>query len=106
MSTTDIKPEAPIYTKLKVPNGPIVSNPNTAYKGTVIGLSENSIIIRDESDNSLIEIKLLNKEIVNFKVSDKVQFSEHGVLTEHSRLQKKPVAEAKRPGCTRIPHNL
>lgn len=93
------------YTKLKTPNKPIVKDPKVACKGTVIGLSDHGLIIRKE-DASLVEIILDDKELYKFRNNDIVQFSEHGVLTEHQRKDNpKPAPAAPRSGCTRIPAN-
>ena len=89
MSTTKIE-DTVTYKKLKVTSGVISTNPGKAVQGEVIAIGDTNVVIRD-TKGKLTEVGVVTKHLKDFKTKDQVIFSEHGILTEHKRIEEKKV---------------
>lgn len=96
--------QEPQYTKIKVTSGVIASGLTKAVIGEVIAIGDQNVVVR--TSDGLEEVQL-DKKSSNYKVKDRVIFSEHGVLTEHLRLQlpKEKKVSPARSGAMSCPAN-
>jgi hypothetical protein len=106
MSTTKIE-NTPQYKKLKVTSGVIVTNPGTVVQGEVIAIGDDNVVVR-QSDAQLVVVGIAAKHLSAFKTKDQVIFSEHGILTEHKRLEEPKVKTEtpKKSGSIRMRENV
>lgn len=99
MSTESTKP---LYTKIKVTTGVVANNLTKAVIGEVIATGDKNVIVR--TSTGLEEVTLVKKSN-DYRVKDRVIFSEHGVLTEHLRPTepKEKTVTPARSGSMRCP---